>query len=75
MRTNTRYMNAGDAPPRWKPTSRADHAVNEAHAARFKATVAMWQHADAAGLTPAELHALDMALARGGDPAVLSTTF
>ena len=35
----------------------------------------MWQHADAAGLTPAELHALDMALMRGADPAVLSTTF
>ena len=53
----------------------AEHAVNEAHLARYRATVAMWQHADAAGLTPAERHALDMALARGGDPTFLTTTF
>ena len=52
-----------------------NHEVNEAHAARFKAIVAMWQHAEAAGLTPDEMHALDMALMRGEDPAVLSTTF
>jgi len=53
----------------------ADHAVNEAHLARFRATRAMWQHADAAGLTPAERHALDMALMQGGDPTYLNTTF
>ena len=35
----------------------------------------MWRHADAAGLTPAERHALDMALMQGGDPAYLNTTF
>ena len=52
-----------------------DHEVNEAHEARFRAIVAMWQHAYAADLTPAELHALDMALMQGGDPAVLTTTF
>jgi hypothetical protein len=52
-----------------------DHEANEAHAARYRATVAMWQHAAAAGLTPAEKHALDMALMRGGDPDYLSTTF
>ena len=46
----------------------ADHAVNVAHEARFRVTVAMWRHAEAAGLTPAELHALDMALMRGADP-------
>ena len=45
-----------------------DHEVNEAHAARFRAIQAMWQHAYAAGLTPNELHALDMALMHGADP-------
>ena len=53
----------------------ADHAINEAHAARYRATVAMWRHAYEAQLTPAAMHALDMALAHGGDPEYLTTTF
>lgn len=53
----------------------ADHAANEAHLARFRATRAMWLHADAAGLTPAERHALAMALMQGADPTFLDTTF
>ena len=75
MRTNTRHMNAGERAATLAADIAADHAVNEAHAAHFHATVAMWEHAEAAGLTPAELHALDMALAAGGDPAFLNTTF
>ena len=48
-----------------------DHAVNEAHLARFRATRDLWAAAHAAGLSPADLHALDMALMRGGDPTDL----
>ena len=80
MRTNTarqqrtRRMTAERRHTTWpcyRPGSRSQRGPRR----RFRATVAMWQHADAAGLTPAELHALDMALMQGGDPAVLSTTF
>ena len=81
MRTNTarqqttRHMTAEQKSYNMALLIAQDHEVNEAHAARFRAIQAMWQHAYAAGLTPAELHALDMALMRGADPAVLSTTF
>ena len=75
MRTNTRHMTAGERAATLEADIASDHAVNEAHAARFKATGAMWRHAEAAGLTPAELYALDMALMQGGDPAYLTTTF
>ena len=53
----------------------ADTQARLEHERIFRATVAMWQHAEAAGLTPAERHALDMALMNGGDPAYLTTTF
>jgi hypothetical protein len=53
----------------------ADTQLRHERERLYRATVAMWQHADAAGLTPAERHALDMALMRGGDPDYLTTTF
>ena len=37
-------------------------AANEAHLKRQREITQMWAAAHAAGLTPAELHALDMAL-------------
>jgi hypothetical protein len=81
MRTNTaaqqttRRMTSAAKAAMMAERIAADHAANEAHAARFNATSAMWTAAYAAGLTPAELHALDMALARGADPDYLTTTF
>ena len=75
MRTNTRHMTAEQRVATLAADIAADHAVNVAYTERFQATVAMWRHADAADLTPAERHALDMALMQGGDPAYLSTTF
>jgi hypothetical protein len=53
----------------------ADTQARREHERNFQATRAMWQHADAAGLTAAERHALDMALMRGADPVYLTTTF
>jgi len=49
----------------------ADHVINEAHLAQFRATVALCQVAYRANLSPAELHGLDMQLARGADPVAL----
>ena len=75
MRTNTRHMTAEQRAAALAADIAADHAANVAYDTKFRATVAMWRHADAAGLTPAERHALDMALRNGVDPAFLSTTF
>jgi hypothetical protein len=71
----TRRMTAAQKDAMIAERIAADHAVNEAHAARYRATVAMWRHAYEAGLTAAERHALDMALMQGGDPDYLNTTF
>ena len=48
-----------------------DHEVNEAHAARFRAIRDLWTAAQAAGMTPADLFALDMALMNGANVADL----
>lgn len=49
----------------------ADTAARLAHEADFRAKQDFWHDARAAGLTPAELHALDMELAHGADVADL----
>jgi len=81
MRTNTAAQQAArHLTPAQKATAIAERiaAATQArheHERRYRATVALWQHAHAAGLDAASLHALDMALARGGDPDYLTTTF
>lgn len=49
----------------------ADRAVRVAHEEQFREIQAFWTAAHAAGLTPAELHALDMELMHGADVAAL----
>jgi hypothetical protein len=81
MRTNTsrqqatRHMSKADKAAMMASAIAADTQARREHERLYRATVALWQHADTAGLTPAERHALDMALMRGGDPEYLSTTF
>ena len=71
----TRHMAAADKAAMLAAAIAADTEARERHERTFNATVALWRHAEAAGLTAAERHALDLALARGGDPAWLNTTF
>jgi hypothetical protein len=75
MKTNTFRMTHEDRSRMMLADIAADTLARRERERTFRATVAMWRHADAAGLTAAERHALDMALAGGGDPTYLSTTF
>jgi hypothetical protein len=75
MLTNTRRMTRAQRDATIAADIAADTQARQEHERNYRATVAMWQHADAAELTPAERHALDMALMRGCDPAYLTTTF
>jgi hypothetical protein len=70
----TRHMTADAKAAMMAARIEASIRDNEAHLAKVRATTAMWQAAHAAGLTPAELHALDMALAHGAAPTDLLRT-
>ena len=71
----TRHMTPAEKAAMLAERIAADTQKRHEHERNVRATVALWQHATAANLPPAERHALDMALARGEDPAYLTTTF
>jgi hypothetical protein len=71
----TRHLSKADKAARLAADIAAASELRRQHENNFRATVVLWQHAAAAGLTAAERYTLDMALARGGDPAYLNTTF
>jgi hypothetical protein len=73
MRTNspaqqtTRRMTSAAKAAMMQQRIADSYRDQEAHIAEFRAKQAFWRAAHAAGLSEAELHALDMELAHGAD--------
>jgi hypothetical protein len=67
----TRHMTAAQKDAAIAADIAADTQARREHERTFQATRELWNAAYAAGLDVASLHALDMALMRGSDPADL----